>query len=87
MWGPWIEHDGTHRPVEKGEYVHAVGEYPDGEIIEKRFTVTTDAWAWYWINFGRRYGGVWVSRIVRYRVWKRPDDQVSPRVAEMAEAK
>lgn len=73
MWGPWIDHCGTHRPVEKGQLVHVVGEYTDGEIVEKEYVVKKDAWSWYSFNYGRDYGNGSIPRVLRYRVWTEPE--------------
>jgi hypothetical protein len=78
MWGPWIDHCGTHRPVEKGQLVHVFAEFPDGDTAEKKFVVTKDSFAWYSFNYGRDYGRGYgpCGRITRYRVWKEPDKEV-----------
>lgn len=69
-WGPWIDHDGTHRPVAKGAYVHVVGDYVDGTVVEKKFIIRKDAYAWYWFNYGKEFPNGTVARILRYRVWQ-----------------
>lgn len=68
-WGDWIEHDGTCRPVAKGQYVQMVGIYPDGESVVWEGYVRTDAYSWYWFNFGRMGKNGVIPKCVRYRIW------------------
>ena len=81
-WGPWIEHDGLCRPVSRGEYVTMIGEYPDGEIREWVGYIRTDAYSWYWFNYGRVARGGVIPRTIRYRVRKPRALQMLREIAE-----